>query len=334
MDELRARITPTPTSDVRVAFRGRDHDVLLKFEQFNSTGSVKDRTAAGLLIAMNWQSPITPDTVVVESTSGNLGLALAHLVGLIGCRLIAVIDPKTPEYTRRNLARPGVEVRLVEEPDGHGGYLLTRLRTVAELCRGNPDYRWSDQYGNHASPWIHRRTTGPEIVRQGGPDLDAVYVAVSTGGTLAGVSAHLRGVRSGARIVAVDSAGSLAFGCTSGPRLLTGIGSSRPSTFLGPDTFDQGCHVPDAEAIAMCRIFRADTGIAVGGSSGCVLAACVRDLASPLPPRRPLCLCPDSGDKYADTVYNDDWLRDRGADQDVARATEQLRADGLEFRNG
>ena len=335
VDELRATISPTPTSDIVVTYRGRTHRVLLKFEQFNATGSVKDRTAAGLLIAMDWQSRLTPGTVVVESTSGNLGLALSHLLSLVDCRLIAVIDPKTPAETARSLAAAGVEVIKVDTPDGHGGYLLTRLRTVAELCRANPDYRWSDQYSNQASPWIHRRTTGPEIADQAGPGLDAVYVAVSTGGTLAGVSAHLRDLDGAVRIVAVDSVGSLATGgAAGGRRLLTGIGSSQSSTFLGPGSYDQASAVADVDAIAMCRLFLADTAISMGGSSGCVLSACLRDLASDTPPRTPLCLCPDSGDKYASTVYDDAWLRRSGIADDVGHRIERLRADGLTFRNG
>lgn len=334
VDELRATISPTPTSEIRVTFRGRRHSVLMKFEQFNATGSVKDRTAAGLLIAMDWQSRLLPGTVVVESTSGNLGLALSHLLALVDCRLIAVIDPKTPHETRSGLDAAGVEVICVDTPDGHGGYLLTRLRTVAQLCRSNPGYRWTDQYSNQASPWIHRRTTGPEIVAQGGPGLDAVYVAVSTGGTLAGVSAHLREADAAVRIVAVDSVGSLATGTVGGRRLLTGIGSSQSSTFLGPGSYDHAAAVADADAIAVCRMFRDDTAISLGGSSGCVLFACLRDLASDTPPRTPLCLCPDSGDKYASTVYDDAWLARNGIAADVARSVERLRRDGIGFRTG
>lgn len=334
VDELRATISPTPISDFQVTLGGRNHRILLKYEQFNSTGSVKDRTAAGLLIAMDWQSRLVPGTVVVESTSGNLGLALSHLLTMLECRLIAVIDPKTPHETRSALDAAGVEVVCVDTPDGHGGYLLTRLRTVAQLCRSNPDYRWSDQYSNQASPWIHRRTTGPEITSQGGPGLDAVYVAVSTGGTLAGVSAHLREIDTAVRIVAVDSLGSLATGTVSGPRLLTGIGSSQTSTFLGPGSYDYAVPVPDADAIAVCRMFRADTGVSLGGSSGCVLAACLRDLASDTPPRTPLCLCPDSGDKYASTVYDDGWLERNDAAGAVARSMERMRRSGLTFRSG
>ncbi len=334
VDELRATISPTPTSEHLVTFRGRTHRVLVKHERFNSTGSVKDRTAAGLLIAMDWQSPLVPGTVVVESTSGNLGLALSHLLALVDCRLIAVIDPKTPRETALALTAAGVEVIRVDTPDGHGGYLLTRLRTVADLCRRNPDYRWSDQYSNQASPWIHRRTTGPEIAEQGGTGLDAVYVAVSTGGTLAGISAHLRELDGAVRIVAVDSVGSLATGRVGGRRLLTGIGSSQASTFLGPGSYDYATPVADADAIALCRIFLADTAISLGGSSGCVLYACLLDLASDTPPRTPLCLCPDSGEKYASTVYDDEWLRSCGIEAEVERAVERLRHDGLAFRNG
>jgi cysteine synthase len=271
---------------------------------------------------------------VVESTSGNLGIALARLLIPLGCRLIAVVDPKTPEATRAALAAGGVELRCVTEPGGFGGYLLTRLRTVRELCEANPGYRWPDQYSNPANPFIHQQTTGPEIVAQGGDALDAVYVAVSTGGTLAGIGAHLRSLGKPVRLVAVDLESSQATGparAHSGRRLIPGIGASRPSSFLREGSYDHGVIVSDADAIAVCHIFQADTGVRLGGSTGWVLYACVRDLAGPRPPNLPLCLCADDGERYEDSLYNDRWLADAEALDAVERSIERLRGDGLAF---
>ncbi|MER7168684.1 pyridoxal-phosphate dependent enzyme [Micromonospora sp. NPDC000207] len=331
---LESAFTDTPTAVLVTEYRGREHHLRLKYESFNPSGSIKDRTAAGLLMVMDRQAPLTPGTVVVESTSGNLGLALARQLAEIDCRLIAVIDPKTPPATRDSLAAAGVEVCHVDSPDGFGGYQLTRLERVRALCAGNPGYRWPNQYASFANPWIHQLTTGPEIVAQGGPDLDAVYVAVSTGGTLAGISAHLRSVDQQIRVVAVDAEGSMVTGTAPGRRHLAGIGASRPSAFLTPYAYDGAVRVGDAESIAVCRILRDDTGVALGGSSGCVLRACLTELAGDQPPRSPLCLCPDGGDRYQATVYDDAWLTTVGIAEEVRLAETRLRNDGLRFQNG
>ncbi|MGH3735215.1 MAG: pyridoxal-phosphate dependent enzyme [Micromonosporaceae bacterium] len=330
--ELGIGIGDTPVETVMLHCRGIIRPVLLKCESHNPTGSVKDRTALGLVTAMHQARPLTPGSVVVESTSGNLGLALARLLRGLDCQLIVIVDPKTPQHTQAALARAGAQVRCVTEPDDYGGYLMTRLRTVERMCRANPDYRWSDQYHSTANPAVHRRTTGPEILAAGGPELDAVYAAVSTGGTLAGIAAHLRPLRPEVRVVAVDALSSRASGpAVTGRRLLPGIGSSRRSVFLRPHSFDYAVRVADADAIAMCRILLADTGISIGGSSGAVLYACLRDLERPDPARHPLCLCADGGAAYADTIHDDAWLAGADLLDEVRHAVRRHRVAGVHF---
>lgn len=322
-----------------VDYGGCAHRILLKCESHNVTGSVKDRTALGLLRHLHACEPLALGSVVVELTSGNLGIALAHLLGNLESSLIAVVDPKTPESTLRRLRATSARLHMVDKPDGHGGYLLNRLNAVAEICRKNPSYRWTNQYGSPANPLIHQQTTGPEIVAQAGPDLDAIYVAVSTGGTLAGISAYVRPLRRPIRLVAVDAAASLVVPHSSnlGPlatvsRLLPGIGASRPSCFLRSGSYDRSVAVGDITAIAMCRIFLKDTGIGLGGSSGSVVSACVADMAQATPPRLPLCLAADGGDTYAETFHDDGWLTDVDALDAVKRTIDWFRYDGLGFQ--
>lgn len=332
MEELRASIATTPISTVVVEYRGRAHELILKHESLNPTGSIKDRTATGLLMDVDRVKPLVPGTVIIESTSGNLGLALARLVRMLDCHFIAVIDERTPMPTRNSMTESGVELRYVDEPDGQGGYLLSRLKAVRELCDANPDYRWPNQYHSNANPLIHEQTTGPEIARQGGGELDAVYVAVSTGGTLAGVSAHLRAVDPAIRIVAVDSTGSLVTGGVGGQRLIAGLGASRASSFLGEASYDEAAQIPAAATVAACRMFLQDTGVALGGSSGSVLCGYLGDLGRGRFPRRALCLCPDGGSKYLGTLYDDAWLSTVHITEDVHGAIEQFRSAGLRFR--
>lgn len=304
----------TPLVGLRVLDReqGTTTRIGIKLEFTNPTGSVKDRTAIGLLEAMHRQSPLCPGNTVVESTSGNLGVAMASFLSSLGCRFVAVIDPHTPPDVRRELVRRGAEVHDVVTPDANGGYLLSRLRVVEELSDAHPGYRWSNQYGNPANCEIHFRTTGPELMEQA-PDMDAIYVAVSTGGTLAGVSRYLRALRPIIRIVAVDADGSIALGGTPALRLLSGIGASRPSSFLTEQDFDAVSRIADVPSFAMCRALRAQTGVALGGSSGSVLTACLNDcLSGDVPVHRSVCIAADGGANYASSFFDDKWLSARG----------------------
>lgn len=333
LSRLSDGIGNTPMLPVAIGYRGHLHDVLLKAEWCNPTGSIKDRTAAGLLWAIDRERPLRPGMVIVESTSGNLGLALARLLPSMGCRLLAVIDPKTPASTQLALAEAGAELRLATRPDSQGGYLLSRIRLVAELCRADSALRRTNQYVNQANPLIHELTTGPEIAEQAGDGLDAVYAAVSTGGTLSGISAYLRRERPRVRVVAVDLEASHALGTgCSANRLIPGVGASRRSSFLGANCYDHAVRVREAEAVAICHIFSQDTGLRLGGSSGCTVLACLGDLAGPTPPRHPVCLCPDDGGKYEGTLYNENWLMDGGLFTGVKDAADGFRAAGLMFR--
>jgi len=318
----------TPLAHLSVADHrlGTTARIGVKLECLNRTGSVKDRTAVGLLQAMHRQAPLRAADVVVESTSGNLGIAMASILVPLGCRFIAVIDPNIPPDARRELIRLGAEIQDVTAPDANGGYLLNRLHAVEALCAANPHYRWTNQYGNPANSEIHLRTTGPELVAQA-PDLDAVYVAVSTGGTLAGISGHLRTERPAARIVAVDAEGSIALGGVPRQRLLSGIGASRASVFLSEHAFDAVVRIADAPSFAMCRALRAQTGVALGGSSGSVLTACVAEAtAVDSPARHPVCLAADGGRNYARSLFDDAWLAAKGVLTAVRRVEDEINA--------
>jgi len=137
-------------------------------------------------------------------------------------------------------------------------------------------------------------------------------VPVSTGGTLAGIARCLRNESPATRIVAVDAYGSVALGGRPGPRLLTGVGAGRRSSFVTSETYDECVLVDDAEAFAQCRALASETGISVGGSSGATLAACRRMLAAGADLGRAVCLCPDRGEAYASTIYDDGWLARNG----------------------
>jgi N-(2-amino-2-carboxyethyl)-L-glutamate synthase len=288
--------------------------VHLKLEGANPWGSLKDRTAGSLVEDLERRGALGPGSILVESTSGNLGVALAAIARRRSYGFVAVVDPK---LTRENLARLqalGARVERVETPDSTGCYLCSRLERVHGLCASSDAFVWPDQYSNVAGPRAHELGTGPELLEQLDGDIDAVFVPVSTGGTLAGLAGCFRRESPATMIVAVDAAGSAALGAQPGPRLLTGIGAGRRSSFVSDDLYDQRVLIDAGEAFAFCRALAAQTGIRVGGSSGAALAACGRTLAANPSLGRIVCLCPDRGEPYASTIYNDDWLARNGID--------------------
>ena len=294
-----ARTGNTPLTEIALVVRGRALPVQLKLEGANPCGSIKDRTAEGLIDDLERRDALTPGSVVVESTSGNLGIAVASIARRRGYRFVAVVDPK---ITGENLARLrtlGARIECVQSPDEAGCYLSSRLARVQELRESSAAFVWPDQYSNPAGPRAHELGTGPELLEQVRGHLDAIFVPVSTGGTLAGLARCLRRESPETRIVAVDARGSVALGGRPGPRLLTGVGAGRRSSFVTTD-------------LAFCRALAAGTGIRVGGSSGATLAACGHTLAAHPDIGRVVCICPDRGEAYASTIYDDGWLMRHG----------------------
>ncbi|HVU68235.1 MAG TPA: pyridoxal-phosphate dependent enzyme [Ktedonobacteraceae bacterium] len=307
--ELVARIGHTPLQPLTVQIDGELRTIYLKLESANPTGSVKDRTAAALIQDLEQRQLITAQSTIIESTSGNLGVALALICRSRGYPFIAVVDPRTTPENMHKMRALGARVDLVTQADRNGGYLLSRLEYIQTLLRRFPHYVWSDQYANQANPRIHALTTGPEIYRQMQGKVELLCAAVSTGGTLAGIGAFFRRVSPATRIVGVDACGSVVFGTPSAPRKLTGIGSSRPSDFLTGELYDEAMQASDEEAFAFCHELWRATGLKLGGSSGAVLAACVRYLHAHREVRSAVCVCPDHGDNYASTLFSEQWLQ-------------------------
>jgi cysteine synthase A len=300
---------PTPMVPVRVLVAGRDVTLRLKLESANPWGSIKDRTALGLVASVADRLDDS-DATLVESTSGNLGVALASIVAELDRRFIAVVDPNLSPALAGRMVAAGAQLDVVTQADRHGGYLDARLARVAQLLDTVPGAVWTDQYHNPANLLAHYRSTGPEVLRQA-PDVDAVFVAVSTGGTLAGVSRYLRQHAPAARIVAVDVPGSRVFGPPTGTRLLTGIGASRRSSFLRRTDWDDVVLIEDTAAIAVCHQVYDGTGVYLGGSGGAAVAACLRYLELHPDVTDPVCVCPDGGESYAQTLYHPAWLAHR-----------------------
>ena len=302
----------TPIRRVRLLIDGRCRNVYLKLEGHNPGGSVKDRTALGLVKSLEATGQLREGGRLVESSSGNLAISLAMLARARGYQFTAVVDPNVTTENIRRLKALGAVTRVVESPDKTGGYLLNRLALVQELLAEDPGLLWTNQYSSVANPEAHYLGTGPEIHRQMEHRVDAVFVAVSTGGTLAGIGRFFREASPDTRVIAVDARGSVALGGSLGMRKVTGIGSSRRSEFVSRGLYDEVIYVGDCEAFAFCRALDASTRIKIGGSSGAVLAACSRYLQTHDKIERAVCICADRGEHYASTIFSNSWLAQNG----------------------
>jgi cysteine synthase A len=282
--------------------------VIAKLELMNPSGSMKDRSAAYIIERGLADGTITAAGHLVESSSGNFGIALATAARVFGLAFTCVVDPRTTPANLRVLQHLGANVELVTQADDHDCYLDARLRRVAELCREQPDAVWINQYANEGNWQAHYHGTAGEILADLDRPLDCLVVPVSTTGTILGLARRLRAVFPHLRVVAVDAAGSVIFGGPPGPRHVPGLGAGRRSELLAPGDVDEVVYVSDRDAVAGCRALAVTEGILAGGSSGAVVAAIER-----LRPRLPaqwqvLTVFPDRGDRYLDQVYDDEWV--------------------------
>jgi cysteine synthase A len=286
----------------------------LKVEGFNFAGSVKLRTAAGLVEAAEAEGRLVEGSVVIESSSGNLGLAIGVIAASRGIPFVCVTDPRCNPTTLRLLRAIGAEAVVVSEPDRNGGYLESRLRHVRATCAADDRYVWLNQYANPANWLAHYELTAPEIAKQH-PDLDVLFVGAGTGGTLMGCARYFRDNGDRVKVVGVDAIGSVSFGGPSGPRYIPGLGSSVTPPLLDPSLLGDVVHVPEPETVRWCREL-ASHGFLFGGSTGTVVGGAVRWLNEhdPQGALRAVAIAPDLADRYVDTIYDDVWVAEHFGD--------------------
>jgi cysteine synthase A len=302
---------------IRLRVDGRWRHLWLKLEQFNPAGSIKDRTALALVEDLEERNKMCRADTIIESTSGNLGVALALACRDRGYQFVAVTDPMVSERCVGEMTRLGAKIERVIPESGCVDYLSQRLARVRELLDENPLAVWPDQYRSPANPRAHRRPPGPELLRQADEPPDAVFVSVSTGGTLAGVSQYLRVFAPDCKIVAVDIHGSVVLGGPMARRHMPGIGSTRRSSFIDRGSYDLTAKISEAEAVATCYALREATNIGLGGSSGAAVCAAVRYISRWDPKGPVICICPDGSDRYEETIYNHGWLTDNDLRIDI-----------------
>ncbi len=285
-----------------------------KLEGLNPGGSTKDRPAFSIIRHAIDSGDIQPDTVVIESSSGNMGIGLAQACTYYGLRFICVIDPKATVQNVRLMKAYGAEVDVVQEPDKvTGEYLQARLNRVKSLLKSTGNTFWPNQYAHRFNPIAHHQTMR-EIVTALDDEVDYLFCATSTCGTIRGCAEYVRDHKLSTRIFAVDAVGSVIFGGVSGKRLIPGHGAAVRPALYQPDVAESCIRVNDLDCVVGCRRLVRDEAILAGGSSGAVLMAInqVKDKIEP----GAICVAifPDKGERYLDTIYSDSWVEEHFGD--------------------
>lgn len=313
LDGVERSFSPTPL----VPVDDEKVDLHAKLEFCNPTGSSKDRAAFWILKRAVERGQITPSTTVVESSSGNFAISMSSFCRALGIGFVPVIDPNCNVATERYLRASCDRVEKVTERDSSGGYLLSRLARVQELEAALPGSYWPNQYGNTDAAEAHFLLTGGEIA--GTLDsLDYVFIGVSTGGTVAGLSQRLKKEFPQVKVIAVDTEGSVIFGREPQVRKLPGLGSSIVPPLVGSAEIDDVVIVSEQEAVRGCRALLRRSGLFVGGSTGSTYAAIQHYFADhDITAGRPsvLFLCADRGTAYTETVYNNAWVAEALGDE-------------------
>ncbi|WP_323840240.1 2,3-diaminopropionate biosynthesis protein SbnA [Photorhabdus africana] len=281
--------------------------VFVKLEGLSASGSIKIKTALRMIERLELERQLGPGRSLIESSSGNLGLALSLICAIKGYPFICVSDPNISPYTAKLIKAYGARLIIVKERDKNGGFLSSRIDLINSMLAADSNLVWSNQYSNINNVEAHYLKTGPAILREF-PDPSYVFVGVGTTGTLGGISRYLRQYAPDTKIIAVDTIGSVTFGQPSGARHIPGLGTSQPPEIRQHSSFDDLMMVKEEDALSMCYQL-AQRGILLGGSSGTVLCG-VRQYAGHIAPSDcVVAISPDLGDRYIDTVYNPDWVK-------------------------
>jgi 2,3-diaminopropionate biosynthesis protein SbnA len=283
--------------------------LFLKCEGFNFAGSVKLKAATAMVEAAERDGILRPGSILIESSSGNLGVALSMIAASKGYRFLCVTDSRCNLATRQLMEALGAQVHIITEQAEVGGFLGARLDFVRALCAADERYVWLDQYTN-ANAWkAHYRTTGPAIAREF-PDLDVLFVGAGTTGTLMGCTRYFRDHHPAVRIVAVDPVGSVSFGAPQARRMIPGLGMNVTPPLLDASLMDEVVHVAEPDTVRMCHRL-ARRGFLFGGSTGTVVSGAVGWLErnDPAGELTAAALAPDMGERYLDTIYQTNWVQ-------------------------
>lgn len=296
--------------------------VLLKLEQFNPGGSVKDRMAINMIETAERQGLIRPGATIVESTSGNTGLGLAMAAAVKGYRCICTIPDKMSKEKIDMLKAYGAEV-IITRTDLDHDHPESYVQVAKRVAREHPNAFYTDQYENMANPEAHYLTTGPEIWEDTNGKIDCLVGGIGTGGTISGAAKYLKEKAREAgreiRVVCPDPFGSIYF------ELFNGRPAPDPSTYvvegIGHDfmvgtldfsVIDEVKQITDRDSFLTARRLVRDEGVFAGGSAGTAVFGALLAARELGPEKVVVCIIPDSGDRYISKCFDDEWMKDMG----------------------
>lgn len=283
-------------------------NLYVKLEGFNPTGSVKDRAASYVLNKLLNTGEINSRTTIIESSSGNFGIALASYCKLLNLKFCCVIDPNILSINEKIIKSLASEVIKVTERDKTGGFLLSRIAEVENFITTRGNCYWVNQYSNPYVAEAYSNTIGEEICDE--VEIDYIFLGVSSGGTITGISRSVKERYPHAKVIAVDSVGSVIFRNQPQKRYIPGIGSSMRPEIIEQAFIDDVVFVEEWEAAHNCVDLLNKHFILAGGSSGSTFAAIKQYFNGKKFHKKPnvVSIFADRGDRYASTIYNDEWF--------------------------
>lgn len=298
----------SPVVKLERLFEAPNIEIFAKLDLLQLSGSTKERTAGSLIDAFMKSGELKPGGMVIESTSGNLGIALSRQCVVRGIQFVAVVDENANKSAIDIMRAYGATVDLVvNQPDGNK--LAARRQRVQQLLAENPEAVTTNQYGSPNNPRAHYSSTMPEILDALDGNLNMLFVATSTTGTILGCQNYIREHGLDTKLVAVDALGSVLFGGESGNRRLPGLGAGIVPELALQAEPDRVFRISEIEMVRGCRALARSEGILAGASTGAIVAAMGQMIPEIPDGSRIAFLVHDSGVPYLHSVYNDEWVR-------------------------
>jgi cysteine synthase A len=297
-------------------FESSHFDCFAKLEGLNPGGSSKDRPSVAIVERAMQTGEINSGTLIIESSSGNTGIGLAQVCAYHGLHFRCLIDPKVTQLNVDILRAYGAEIEMIDHPDPETGeFLPAKLKRIDHILETVENSFWANQYASEENSGAHYRSTVKEILRDlDGDMLDYLFVATATCGTIRGCLDYLMDHGYPTRVIAVDALGSQIFSNSRHGRLIPGLGSAICPKLTPTDGIHKLLHVSDIDCVVGCRRLARTEAILAGGSSGGVISAVDR-MSNEIPEGSTVvALLPDRGERYLDTIYSDQWVRENLGD--------------------
>lgn len=308
-DGILKTIGNTPLVELSRAMDARFR-LFAKLEGANPSGSTKDRPALEIVREGLATGNIKKDTLIVEASSGNMGVALAQICRYMNLSFLCITDKNATPQHLSLLRAYGAEVEIISEPDpATGDLLVARINRARKVLETHGNAYWTNQYGNLLNAQAHYRTM-EEIITALSGEVDYFFCCASSCGTVRGCSEYLRSRNPGrTKICAVDAPGSVIFGGRRGKRLIAGHGAGIRPELYEDGLVDRVVKVTDMECVVGCRKLLATEALLVGGSSGAAFMG-VERLQDEIPDgANCVMLFPDRGERYLNTIFSDTWVR-------------------------